>query len=272
MAGTQTPAVSKDELEKAVNALEVVCSQQLAVSARQKMLDANLKAFDIQHAYHQVRAPIAGRLGQFKVALDENLTAGKLITEVTNLDNIHVLCAVGPHVVSRLAAGMPARLALPHKEHAKEVFATGKVEFIDTLAQPETGTFDVKIRFPNKDHMLRLNATTRVEVLVEPEKARQVIPEAALMEDLKEPVVVVAEEGEIQKGGKIEKGLKARRLRARLGVRDRKQGLVEILGLETLDEDKEKKPVEITKELLFIVKDGHGLKDGDEVKIDEEGH
>src|SRR5262249_17426963 len=93
--------------------------------------------------------------------------------------------------------------------------------------------------------------------------------EAAVMEDQNEPFVIVVQDTKTEKNaeGEEETVGEAHKLRAILGVRDRERHVVEILGLEK-GEKKEKVPLE--DDLLFVVEGGHGLHDGDEVRVKQE--
>ena len=143
----------------------------------------------------------------------------------------------------------------------------GKIVFIAVQAQPETGNFAVKVRFPNPELRLRANGVFPLRVQTEPEKKRLTIPESALLEDQDPPLVVVVQDikEEEHEGKKLKVG-KAHKLRARLGVRDRALHRVEILSLE----DPEKKEKIDLKEVQFIVEGGNGLHDDDAVKVEEE--
>jgi multidrug efflux system membrane fusion protein len=265
--GGNTALVSQIDLDKARISLKDAQSKQQSVLARETAIRADLKALDAQLDFYTLRAPIAGHLGLLQVSPGQTITPGTNVAEVMNLDEIDALCFVPPHTMRRLKVGEPARLAEGES-------ATGKLVFIAVQAQPETGNFAVKVRFPNKDLGLRANSVQRLRVLTQPEKERVMIPEAALLEDQEPPAVVVVRAVETKKGadGKTEKLGKALKVQATLGVRDREQGLVEVLGLTVpkKEDEKEKKEEKIPLEgTLFIIEGGQGLHDGDAVKIEE---
>ncbi len=139
--------------------------------------------------------------------------------------------------------------------------------FIAVQAQADTGNFLAKVRFPNPDLRLRANMVVRVQVLTQPEEERLTIPEAAVMEDLNQPFVVVVEDVKTEKDkeGHDQKLGEARKLQAVLGIRDREKHLVEILGLED-PEKKEKVPLD---DLLFVIEGGRGLHNEDAVRVEE---
>jgi RND family efflux transporter MFP subunit len=254
--------VSQIELDKARISRKDAESKQAGLAAKQAGLEAELKALDAQLDFYQLHAPIAGRLGLIQVMPGQTIPAGTSVAEVIDLDEIDVLCYAPPHVTARLALGQPARLA-----GAK---AAGKVVYIAVQAQPETGNFAVKVRFPNKDLAQRANTVVRVHVQTRPDQERLAIPESALIEDQYPPVVVVIQDLKTKKNaeGKEEKLGKAHKLRAVLGVRDRDRNLVEIVRLEGL----EKAEVVPVQDLLFITEGGNGLHDDDAVRLEEDEH
>jgi len=288
------PLISRIDLEKARIALKDAQSKQKSAAAKVEASKQELKSIDEQLKLYKLRAPIAGRLGLIQVVPGQTLAIGTPVAEVIDLDEVDVLCFVAPHTTSDLAVDQPARLSIPDesgdskeespgkKEESpqkeepgqkaggdgakKEVTAKnedlGKVIFIAPQAQAETGNFAVKARFSNREARLRGNTVVRVYVETKREEKRLTIPVAALMEDQAQPTVVVVMTE--KKEGTDEIVMKARRLEATVGVRNNKR--VELLKLT----DPEKKQTVPINGLIFVVDGGHGLHDGDPVKIKEE--
>jgi multidrug efflux pump subunit AcrA (membrane-fusion protein) len=256
-----------------------------------------LRAVDAQLELYTLRAPISGRLGAIQVQRGQTLAPGTLVTEVIDLDEIDALCFVTPETASHLHLEQTA-LILPESSHGDGPILFGEVVYIAVQAHPDTGNLAVKVRFSNKDardrllqqaftflpgipfplpnhnHALRSNSVVTVYVLTEPVDERLSIPDEALLEDHDPPNVIVVQDIKTkEKDKEKEQTGKAKILQARLGVRDRHQHRVEILGLV---DPESKKPValyedaEKKKPLFFVTEGGHGLKDGDSVKIEEE--
>jgi multidrug efflux pump subunit AcrA (membrane-fusion protein) len=267
------------ETAKAEIGRKDAASKQQAAAARLAAARKDLAALDVQLELFTIRSPIAGRLGMLQVTPGQDLAPGTTVAEVVDLDEIDVLCYAPRHVAERLEHEQTARLVGSERNvvltggavvaggAAALGMPAGEVVFVALQAQAETGNFPIKVRFPNQAAGLKSNTITRVQVLTEPEEPRLAIPEAALIEDQDEPMVVVVEDIEKKKNeeGKEERVGKAHRLRAILGVRDRAQHLVEILGLE----DPEKHEKVAIEEVLFITEGGHGLHDDDPVKVEE---
>jgi multidrug efflux pump subunit AcrA (membrane-fusion protein) len=232
-------------------------SKQRGVTAKEKSLQADLQVLDVHLDFHQLRAPIAGVLGALQAVPGQTLAVGAVVADVTDLSEIEVAAFVPPHAARKLRVGQTAHFT----DSASG--PQGKIAFIAAQAQPDTGNLLVKLRFPNQELGLRANQVTRIEVLTQPERKRLTIRESVIMEDQDPPVVVVATEIE-NKGDKGERTGKARRLQVRLGVRDRKQGVVEILALED-PANKQSVPV---ADAWFVIEGGHGLHDGDPLKLE----
>lgn len=272
-----TQVVSPVELQKARLALKEAESKQRAAEAKLKVGQAEIKAVEEQLQLYSLKAPIAGRLGPLQVVPGQTLAVGATVAEVISLDEIDVLCFVPPRTAQRLAElqrkpfehALDARLPGEKEEGGPR----GKVAFLAVQAQPETGTFAVKVRFPNTDLRLRANGVARVEVMTRPEEARLTVPESALLEDQDPPGIVVVEDVKVvtNKEGKEEKIGKARKLRAIVGIRDRRWKVVEILGLEDPEKEPDKRrAVPPLEEALIVTKGAHGLQTDDPVKLEEE--
>lgn len=261
------PLVSRVEIEKTQVLHKDAQSKLKSVAARQAAARADLKALDEQLKFFTLRAPISGRLSIVQTVPGQTLNPGAVVAEVVDLERIDVLCYAPPDIVSRLALDQPARLVVEESAAATSgPRPLGKVAFIGVQAQPETGNVAVKVRFPNPELRLRGHAIVHVHVLTRPEQERLTIPEAALMEDLDIPMVVVVQDVKIEKSaGEEHKIGKSRKLQVGLGVRDRDRGIAEILSLE----DPATKAKVDPNDLLFVTAGGHGLRNDDMVKVEE---
>jgi RND family efflux transporter MFP subunit len=259
-AGGGVPLVSKVDLDKARVARKDAQSKLDAVAARQASARAELRALNAQLDYYTLKAPIAGRLGLIQAEAGQTLAPGSTVAEVINLDEIDVLCHVPPRAAQLLDSKQEAWIAGTKKP-------VGHVVYVAEQAQAETGNFEVKVRFPNKEAKLRANAVARVEVLTRRKEKCLALKEKALMEDQDPPGVVVVLKSDLKtekKGEEEETFGEAHKLQAKLGLRDREQQLVEIVSLEGAD----KKKIS-PHDVLFVVEGGHGLEDGDKVKIEK---
>jgi RND family efflux transporter MFP subunit len=259
--------ISPIDIKKAEADLEDAQSRLRATRAKIIAGKKELDALETKLALYTLRATRRGRLGRILVVPGQALSLGTPVADIVDVeDQIDVLSYAAPHDARLLALGQTARLG--GWDAANESGPEGQVVFIADQAEPETGMFAVKVRFPNRQIHLRANVPQTIRVRIRPGKDCLAIPEEALMEDQDPPVVLVAED---QKTSKDEKGKEqqtrtARQLQAKIGIRDRVLHQVEILSLA----DKEKKWKGNLEEALFIVEKGQGLQTGDAVKLEQE--
>jgi RND family efflux transporter MFP subunit len=245
---------AQKKVEKAQQSQADSQSKPATMQAWPTVIQAELKAVDAALAHFAIRSPIEGQLGLIQVTPGQAIAAGTTVVDVVNLDEIDVLCHVPPHAAARLALGQPARL------DPREL-PTGVVVFVAVQAQPDTGNFAVKVRFPNADAKLRANSVQRVQVLTQPEKMRLTVAEDALLEDQAPPILMVS--AKIYDSKRRKKVDKAMKVRPVLGVRDRDQQLVEIIRLF----DAESGQRVSIRDIRFIIGGANGLHTGDELQV-----
>jgi multidrug efflux pump subunit AcrA (membrane-fusion protein) len=260
------------DLEKAKVVLDE--SKSKVKSAELKLLagQKQLIALDEQLKLYTITAPIAGRLGRILVARGQTLAVGAAVTEIVDIDEqIDLLCFVPPVVVHKLKLGQPVRVGgVDDPESKKSTGPEGRIYFINDQAEIDTGNFAVKVRFPNAQLGLRGNVTLKVRVLTTPGRAALTLPESALMEDQDPPAVIVVNDYKVtEEEGKppVETGT-ARKLVAKIGVRDRVNKVVEILSVSDPEEkDRWKGTLDTAK---FVFQRGQGLRNGDEIRLEAE--
>jgi RND family efflux transporter MFP subunit len=266
----QRVVVAESDIQKAELLLKNALLKAESIKTDQQAGKAELEALDVQLRLYTLTAPIDGRLGRLLVQRGQTLPAGTVVTDVVNIEKqIDVLCFVPPYIVRRLQKGQPVRIgAVDEQPLAQAAGAEGKVVFIAEQAEVDTGNFAVKVRFPNDAMKLRANTTLRVRVRTTPGKACLTLPESALVDDKGPLAVIVVEDLKHEKtkeGKEIETG-KARKLRVKLGIRDRVLHQVEIVSLD----DPEKKWKGTLETSKFVTEKGQGLRTGDPIKLEEE--
>jgi multidrug efflux pump subunit AcrA (membrane-fusion protein) len=274
----RVPLVSPIEIKKAGVALEDAQSKLQAAELKQKAGEQDLAALNEQLQLFTLTSPVKGTLGRILVVQGQTLAIGAAVTDVIDVsEQIDVLCFVPGLVARKLRLGQTAEVSGWEKGQSDEApSAQGKVAFIAEQAEPDTGNFAVKIRFANAEAKLPVNTVLQVRVQRE-RKYCPTLPESALMEDSFPPRVVVVEDtgeklkddkGELVKDpqGEPVPIMKAYRLEAKIGLRDRKQGRVEILELE----DPEKKNHFKVEDTLFVIEKGQGLQNDDKVRLEQD--
>ena len=244
-------------------------SKLLAARQRHDQAKKDLETLDAQIALYTLKAPIKGRLGRVQAAVGQTLASGADVAEIVNIDNqIDVLCFASQRDAAGLRVGQPANLG-GFDQQPGEVRTTdlgGAVAFVSDKAEPESGCFVVKVRFPNKDPHLRGNVVQRVRVQTREGEQQPSIREQWLIEDRDPPSVVVVEDIKTKKNadGKDEETGTARRLGALISVRDRENRLVGLRGL--VDADGKAYPGDL-KDVPFVTEGAQGLETGDPVRL-----
>ena len=242
-----------------------------AAEQRQEQAAKDLDVLNHQLELYALTAPHKGKLGRVEVGLGQTLSLGAEAAQVVDIeDAIDVLCFVSQHDAALLERDQPAGLGglddKPGEMHTAD--APGRVVYIAEQAEPESGCFAVKVRFPNTELKLRGNVVRRLRVLTKPGVKYLAIPESALIEDQEPPSVIIVEDIKTEKNadGKDEQTGVVRRMRAKIGVRDRVKKLVAILGLE----DPEGKWQGELEKVRFVTGNGTGLETGDAVRLEED--
>lgn len=179
---------------------QALANRELA-EARQAQGEARVAQARLELGYTTVRAPIAGVTGLESLTEGNLVSAGALLTTVTQLDPVHVRFALPPlDAATRRAlaqAGDPDVLAATLLLPGGGVYLhRGEVDFAASTADSATGNVMVRAVFPNPDHVLQPGARVRVRLVVRQLEDALLVDETALAQGTSGPVVyVVSEEG-----------------------------------------------------------------------------
>jgi multidrug efflux system membrane fusion protein len=198
---------------------------------------AALKQAELNLGWTEVRAPIAGRISDKRVDAGNLITGGQsgstLLTVIVSIDPIHFvfdgsetdfihylrLAARGTRQSSRDAQN-PVSVRLADETDFKH---TGRMDFVDNVVNPKTGTIRGRAIFDNKDGLLTPGFFGRLR-LFGGEQQTLLIPDAAIASDQSNKVVfVVADDGTVSMKrvelGPISEGLRI--VRSGLSADDR---------------------------------------------------
>ncbi len=174
---------------------------------------ANLQKAESDLNYSLLKAPFSGTIGISQVKLGAFINAGQTI--------LNTLSSTDPIGVDILADEKDLGRFLQIKEMAatdndstfRLVLAgnsvypqPGIISVIDRAIDPQTGTIRVRIIFPNKNGTLRDGMNCTVKVLNRSSGERIVIPYKAVIEQMSEYFVFVADSGKVHQQ-RIEPGL-----------------------------------------------------------------
>lgn len=150
--------------------------------------------------YARIIAPAAGRVGAVTLYPGSSVQANvTTLVTITQLDPIDISFSLPQrHVADALAAlkagGAPVTALLP--EGAAKL--AGTLAFVDNAVDAASGTVKVKARFRNPDNQLWPGAFTKVALTVRTLQGVVVVPQAAIVQTVRGPVVYIVADGQAQ--------------------------------------------------------------------------
>ena len=190
-------AVSQQEFED-------VSAQHMQAEADVKYWKAAVETARINLNYTQVRAPIAGRIGKSAITVGALATANQPapFTTVQKLDPVYVDATQSSanllHLKRLLAEG---KLVLKGPDSTKVKLLLedgtpydqeGTLKFSDITVEPSTGSFILRMVFPNPKHVLLPGMYARAVVLEGVAENSLLIPQQSLTRDPKgNPYVLI---------------------------------------------------------------------------------
>jgi membrane fusion protein, multidrug efflux system len=161
----------------------------------------NLKTAVTNLSYSNIYAPFDGTIGISQVRIGNLVTPGTTILNTISTDNPiavdflvneaqlphfeELQAGKGKHIDSLFTILLPNQQLYPYP---------GKILFIDRAVDPQTGTIDVRLVFPNPDYILRPGMSTVVRVHNQDEKPQIVVPSRAVVEQMGEYFLFVAKD------------------------------------------------------------------------------
>jgi len=180
--------VSKTDLETAL-------ANEQEAQAKLEAATANLALSKLNLDYTTIEAPIAGRIGA------TNVTAGNLVgpgsgtlARIVQLDPIRVVYSVSEtdlvNVRQKMKAGGGDKGAMKDSliprirlSNGTMYGLPGRLEFVDNVVDPATGTIAVRAVFDNPDSLLLPGQYVNVLIRLSNPKQMPVVPQAAVLED-----------------------------------------------------------------------------------------
>jgi len=198
-------AVSRQDYDEAVAALE-------QARATIELRRAEVESARIDLSYTPIKAPISGRIGK------SNITVGALVTAhqptplatIQQIDPIYVDVTQSTAELLRLKQGMETGRLSKDDENQRRVRLRledgtpypldGTLQFRDVTVDPSTGSFILRIVFPNPEHLLLPGMFVRALVREGIVQNAILVPQQAVSRDHKgNPVALIVDaEGKVQ--------------------------------------------------------------------------
>jgi RND family efflux transporter MFP subunit len=175
-------------------------TNQSAVEAQTAVVNADQAAIDavrVSLSYARITAPSAGRVGAVNVFAGSAVQANQTtLVTITQLDPITVSFNLPQsNLASSLAALSSGGAAVTASLPNGGAVLNGRLQFVDNLIDPATGTVKVKARFDNKEGKLWPGAFVEVTLNVDTLKNAIVVPQAAIIQSARGPIAYSVENG-----------------------------------------------------------------------------
>lgn len=181
-------ARSRELFEKKFQSQSVLDASQTALQAQQAVVDAakaSVAAAKVNLTFSKIVAPASGRTGLINVfagSLVQPTTSGAALVTITQMDPIAITFPLPQRNLADALASMQRgeSVVLASLPDGRGQFK-GKLQFIDNVVDPVSGTVKVKALFANKEMKLWPGAYANVDVSVQTLKDVVVVPQDALV-------------------------------------------------------------------------------------------
>jgi RND family efflux transporter MFP subunit len=169
--------------------------------------DAAIRTAALDLEFTQIRSPIRGRVSRDLVNVGNLINGGTagatLLTTVVSLDPIHCYFEVDERAYLRYADLARAGIRASSRDAANPVLLqlsdetdfphVGKMDFVDNVIDPATGTMRGRAIFPNPDLKLTPGLFARVRLIGSGKYKATLLPDAAIGTDQAERFVLVVD-------------------------------------------------------------------------------
>lgn len=186
---------SFDRLEKMVDK-RLVPVEELETTKhnlRSAKAEEGLARLELSRA--RVRAPFDGRIARRLTEVGQSLSANAPVFEIVDTTPLLARVHVPSKVLGRITREQPVRLELDSDGSALE----GRIALVSPVIDPSTGTIKVTVRVDVYPEGTRPGDFAAVRIVTERKDDRLLVPLIALVEDKKDVVVYVVQDGRAQR-------------------------------------------------------------------------
>ncbi len=176
-----------------------VDTSQTLVESQQAVVRADKAAIDAAQVglgYNRITAPAAGRAGAINVFAGTTVQpGGAALVTITQLDPIAVSFSLPQRNLNDALATMRTGggkvvAVLPERREP----LVGKLQFVDNVVDPNSGTVKVKAQFDNAKEALWPGAFVTVRLAVRTMKDATVVPQASVIQGPRGTIVYIVDE------------------------------------------------------------------------------
>ncbi|MFO1491011.1 MAG: efflux RND transporter periplasmic adaptor subunit [Kiritimatiellia bacterium] len=147
-----TKSVSREELEKRELESRIATADHEKLQVIEQREEIELRMAEDQFARRKVLAPVDGVVTHLFVERGEYVKVEQPVLRLVNTDECHFICNVPSTETARFKEG--AALPLEFNLPSGRVEIPGKVVFVSPIIDPASGLREVKLLFPNRDHVV----------------------------------------------------------------------------------------------------------------------
>ena len=193
---------SKDLMAQSFISQAAVDTNQTLVDSQKSVVAASRAAIDaaqVALSYNRIVAPAAGRAGAINVYPGTTVQpGGAVLVTITQLDPIAVAFNLPQRNLNDAlqtlrSGGGKVNAVLPEQMGKKGSTIVGKLQFVDNVVDPNSGTVRVKAQFDNADSTLWPGAFVNVQLAVRTLADAVVVPQAAVIQGPRGTVVYVVD-------------------------------------------------------------------------------
>ena len=147
-----TKSVSREELEKRELEARIATADHEKLQVIEKREEIELRMAEDQFARRKVLAPVDGVVTHLFVERGEYVKVEQPVLRLVNTDECHFSCNVPSTETARFKEG--ATLPLEFNLPGGRVEVSGKVVFVSPIIDPASGLREVRLLFPNREHVI----------------------------------------------------------------------------------------------------------------------
>lgn len=140
-----------------------------------------------------VRAPIGGVVTESSAIRGANVELGSVLLRIVDTDTLYIKAAVPEADFPKLRQLSGGEIEMPG---SRQVRPSNRLVSIGRLVEEATRTVPVIYEVDNRDHVLAVNQTVYLRLLLTAAARTPAIPEAAIVDDAGRPIVFVQVAGE----------------------------------------------------------------------------
>ncbi|HKX43330.1 MAG TPA: efflux RND transporter periplasmic adaptor subunit [Burkholderiaceae bacterium] len=191
---------SKDLMAQNFISQAAVDTNQTLVDSQKSVVAASRAAIDaaqVALSYNRIVAPAAGRAGAINVYPGTTVQpGGAVLVTITQLDPIAVAFNLPQRNLNDAlqtlrSGGGKVNAVLPEQLGKKGSTIVGKLQFVDNVVDPNSGTVRVKAQFDNANDTLWPGAFVNVQLAVRTLADATVVPQAAVIQGPRGNIVYV---------------------------------------------------------------------------------